>query len=227
MLTTSISSHRGPAFSFEHSFTTTTFLLRVRVDSCEMNSEIPRIAFFCFLVSAILAGSSFTYSQSGRRAKGTPSAPAPKPEVTEPAAKPAEPDPTPQVTAEKNQDYRCTDDGSLARVIEADDNEEVVVSAKEADVRATISAKPKPSYTKEARRNGIQGFVTLKVLLSARGKISRVRVVKGLPAGLTENAIRAACKMEFKPAMKNGQAVSEWLTAEYVFRLADSSIFTP
>ena len=140
---------------------------------------------------------------------------------------PSAPEPPPQVTAEKNQDYRCTYDGSLARIIEADDNEEAVVSAKEADVRATISAKPKPSYTKEARRNGIQGFVTLKVLLSARGKISRVRVVKGLPAGLTENAIRAACKMEFKPAMKSGQAVSVWLTAEYVFRLADSSIFTP
>ena len=136
-------------------------------------------------------------------------------------------DEPPPVTAEKNQDYRCTEDGSLARIIEPDDTAELVVSAKEADVRATITAKPKPSYTKEARRNGVQGFVTLKVLLSTRGKIARVRVVKGLPAGLTENAIRAACRIEFKPAMKNGLAVSQWLTAEYVFRLADSSIFTP
>lgn len=131
------------------------------------------------------------------------------------------------MSAEKNQEYRCTDDGSLARILEPDDNTELVVSAKEVDVRATIKAKPKPAYTKEARRNGIQGFVILKVLLSARAKIARVRVVKGLPAGLTENAIRAACKMEFKPAMKNGQPVSQWVTAEYVFRLADSSIFTP
>ena len=131
------------------------------------------------------------------------------------------------VTAEKNQDYRCTEDGSLARIIEPDDKEELVVSAKETDVRAAMTAKPKPSYTREARRNGVQGFVTLKVLLSARGKVARVRVVKALPAGLTENAIRAACKIEFKPAMKNGQAVSQWVTAEYVFRLADSSIFTP
>src|SRR6185295_4268327 len=190
-----------------------------------MNYQRLRIAFFCFLAIAILAGSSLTYSQSGRRAKEI-ATPSPTPEVKEPA-KPATPVPPPQVTAEKNQDYRCTDDGSLARVIEADDNEEVAVSPKEAEVRAVVTAKPKPPYTREARRNGIQGFVTLKVLLSARGKISRVRVVKGLPAGLTENAIRAACKMEFKPAMKNGQAVSEWLTAEYVFRLADSSIFTP
>ena len=137
------------------------------------------------------------------------------------------PDDPPPVTAEKNQDYRCSEDGSLARILDQDDIGELVVSPKEVDERAVITAKPKPSYTKEARRNGIQGFVTLKVLFSGRGKIARIRVVKGLPAGLTENAIRAACKMEFKPARKDGQAVAVWLVAEYVFRLADSSIFTP
>jgi protein TonB len=180
---------------------------------------------FFFSLLAILALSAFTYSQSGRRVK-TPQ-PAPSPEANEPAPNPAKTDEPPPVTAERNQDYRCTEDGSLARLIEPDDKEEMVVSAKESDVRATLSAKPKPSYTREARRDGVQGFVTLKVLLSARGKVARVRVIKGLPAGLTESAIRAACKIEFKPAMKNRQAVSQWVTVEYVFRLADSSIFTP
>jgi TonB family protein len=175
-------------------------------------------------VLVICAGA---YSQSGRRAKEATAPPQPSPEAKE--TKPGPPatgDPL-LVTAEKYQDYRCTDDGSLARIIDPEDLSEAVVSPKQADVRAAITAKPKPSYTKEARRNGIQGFVVLRVLLSARGKISRVRVVKGLPSGLTENAIRAACKMEFRPAMKSGQAVSEWLIAEYVFRLAESSIFTP
>ena len=181
---------------------------------------------FIFPLLAILALTTFTYPQSGRRTREV-KPPQTVPEVKEPAPKPTTVDEPPPVTAERNQEYRCTDDGTLARIIDADDKEELVVSAKESDVRATISAKPKPSYTREARRNGVQGFVTLKVLLSARGKVARVRVVKGLPAGLTENAIRAACKIEFKPAMKNGHAVSQWVTAEYVFRLADSSIFTP
>jgi TonB family protein len=191
-----------------------------------MSSRKPNRPLFCCLL-AILALSSFTYSQSGRRAREikTPATP-PVPEVNEAKPAPA-PDDPPPVTAEKNQDYRCSEDGSLARILEKDDVAELVVSPKDADVRAVITAKPKPSYTKEARRNGIQGFVTLKVLLSARSKIARIRVIKGLPAGLTENAIRAACKMEFKPARKDGQAVAIWLTAEYVFRLADSSIFTP
>lgn len=174
---------------------------------------------------AILVLSSAT--QSGRRPREIKApAPTPTPVLNEAKPTPA-PDDPPPVTAEKNQDYRCSEDGSLARILDTDDIGELVVSPKDVDARAVITAKPKPSYTKEARRNGIQGFVTLRVLLSARSKIARVRVIKGLPAGLTENAIRAACKMEFKPARKDGQAVAQWLTAEYVFRLADSSIFTP
>lgn len=179
------------------------------------------------LLAVLLLGPG-AYTQSGRRAREikVPVAP-PVQQANEPKPKPVAPDEPPPVTAEKNQDYRCTEDGSLRRILDDDDIGELVVSPKEADVRAIITAKPRPAYTKEARRNGVQGFVTLKVLLSARGKVARIRVIKGLPAGLTENAIRAACKMEFKPAMKNGQAVAQWATAEYVFRLADSSIFTP
>jgi TonB family protein len=179
------------------------------------------------VIFAILVFSSAGYSQSGRRARDI-KVPAPPPvdEINQPRVKPEHDEPPP-VTAEKNQDYRCSEDGSLARILDTDDIAELVVSAKDADVRALVTAKPKPSYTREARRNGIQGFVALKVLLSARGKIDRIRVVKGLAAGLTENAIRAACRLEFKPAMKDGKPVSQWVTAEYVFRLADSSIFSP
>lgn len=176
---------------------------------------------------AILVLSVFANSQSGRRVKDiqTPIQPQPQ-EVNAPKPSPASPEEASPVTAERNQDYRCAVDGGLERILEPETGESIV-SVKDSDTRAEITARPKPSYTKEARRIGIQGFVTLRVLLSASGKLSRVRVVKGLRAGLTENAIRAACKIEFKPALKNGQPVSQWVTAEYVFRLADSSIFTP
>jgi TonB family protein len=176
---------------------------------------------------AVLTLATLTYSQSGRRAKETKvSVPLPAEEVNEPKQK-AQPEDAPTVRAQRNEDYRCTEDGSLARILDADDVEEQVFSSKKVDTRVVVTSKPPPSYTREARRNGVQGFVALKLLLSGSGKISRVRVVKGLPAGLTESAIRAACKIKFKPATKDGQTVSQWLTAEYVFRLADSSIFGP
>ena len=88
-----------------------------------MKSQKPAFPFFCFLVTAVLAVSSFTYSQSGRRARQVPAAtPTTLPETGEPA-KPAATNELPLVTAEKNQEYRCTEDGSLARIIEPDDTE--------------------------------------------------------------------------------------------------------
>jgi len=181
---------------------------------------------FGILFTAILVLSSPAYSQSGRRAKATTSpVPAPAEQPT-PSVETAKDEPPP-VTAEKNQDYRCTDDNGLERILDATDATEKVVSSKEADQQAQVTKKPQPVYTREARRDGIQGFVILKVLLSAGGKVSRIRVIKGLRAGLTESAIRAACKIQFKPAMKDGQPASMWVAAEYAFRLADSSIFRP
>lgn len=174
---------------------------------------------------AIMTLSLLVNAQSGRRARevtipvGPPPAQEPEPK---PKASPEDPAPA---TAERNQDYRCSDDGSLERILEPEEGK--VLSSKQVDARLVIIAKPQPSYTKEARRMGVQGFVVLKTLLAADAKVARVRVIRGLPAGLTENAIRAACKMKFKPAMKDGQAVAQWLTAEYVFRLANSSIFGP
>ena len=126
----------------------------------------------------------------------------------------------------KHTDYRCSKDGHH-RISETEIETEPVLSSKMVDTRAVFHAKPKPGYTLEARRNRKQGFVILKVALSATGTISRVRVLRGLPFGLTESAIKAACKLQFKPAMKDGQSVSQWVTAEYVFRLPDSRLFRP
>jgi TonB family protein len=130
------------------------------------------------------------------------------------------------VTAEKNQDYRCTDDGTLAHLMDDPDSIKAF-QPKEVDVRAVVTARPDPKYTEEARRVGVQGIVVLKVLLSAEGKIDRIRVIRRLPYGLTESAIRAACGIKFTPAQINGQKVSQWATVEYGFSLAKSSIFGP
>jgi protein TonB len=178
------------------------------------------LIFVTILLLALVAT-----GQSGRR-KSPVASPTPSPESkpTE-TPKPQEPKALP-VTAEKNQDYRCTDDGTLAHLI--DDPASVkAFQPKEVDTRAEISARPEPKYTEEARRVGVQGLVVLKVLLSAKGEIERIRVLRQLPYGLTESAIRAACRIKFKPAIKDGQAVPQWANVEYGFSLAKSSIFGP
>lgn len=177
------------------------------------------------LIVILIFGAS-AFAQSGRRARPAPAAtPSPTPEATPAQSPGASLPPRSQVTAEKDEDYRCTDDGTLAHLL--DHGEVAGFSPKEVDVKAEITAKPDPKYTREARRVGVQGIVVLKVLLLADGKLDRIRVAKRLPYGLTENAIRAACEVKFKPALKAGQEVSQWVTLEYVFRLANSSIFGP
>ena len=173
-----------------------------------------------FILLIIFATSAF--AQSGRRTVPVPTpSPTPTPEASPTPSLPS----GSQVTADKDEDYRCTDDGTLAHLLDRD--KVAGYEPKEVDVKAEITAKPLPGYTREARRLGVQGVVVLKVLLLGDGKLDRVRVVRRLPWGLTENAIRAACGVKFKPATKAGQPVSQWVTLQYAFRLADSSIFGP
>ncbi|HEX6283216.1 MAG TPA: energy transducer TonB [Pyrinomonadaceae bacterium] len=43
--------------------------------------------------------------------------------------------------------------------------------------------------------------------------------VQGLPYGLTENAVDAAKKIKYFPAIKDGKRVSMWMQLEYNFNL--------
>jgi TonB family protein len=72
---------------------------------------------------------------------------------------------------------------------------------------------PRPLFTEEARRNKIQGIVRVKVLIEATGAVKEVVVTRGLPDGLSEQAIRAAYEMRFRPAMKDGRPVPYWLNS--------------
>jgi TonB family protein len=78
---------------------------------------------------------------------------------------------------------------------------------------------PRPNYTEEARTNKIQGTVRARVLVGSDGLIKQVTIVRGLPGGLNEEAIRAAFQMRFRPATKGGRAVAFWTTLEVDFNL--------
>lgn len=88
-----------------------------------------------------------------------------------------------------------------------------------ASLKPTILYKERAKYTEEARQNKIQGAVVLSLVFNANGSISEIRVVRGLPDGLTEKAIEAARKIRFNPAVKNGTPVSVRGTLEFNFNL--------
>jgi len=88
-----------------------------------------------------------------------------------------------------------------------------------ADQRPVPLNAPQPQYTEMARKHGVEGAVTLRVLVGADGLVKQIRVTKGLPDGLTDQAMRAASELKFKPAMKNGQPVPFWQLVYIEFRL--------
>jgi protein TonB len=80
------------------------------------------------------------------------------------------------------------------------------------DERPILLNRPHPLFTEEARKNKIQGVVRVRILVDTNGAVKEVVVMRGLPDGLNEQAIRAAYQMRFKPAIKNGQPVSYWMS---------------
>jgi TonB family protein len=88
-----------------------------------------------------------------------------------------------------------------------------------ASLRPTILYKEKAKYTEMAREEGVQGTVVLNVIFFADGQLGSMRVVRGLPYGLTAQALIAAEKIRFKPALKEGQPTSVRGNLEFGFHL--------
>ena len=95
----------------------------------------------------------------------------------------------------------------------------VAYIGREVDTKARLLSKPEPNYTVAARDKQIVGTVILKAVFASSGKVTNIRVVQGLPNGLTERAIEAARKIKFVPATKEGKYVSMWMQLEYNFNL--------
>jgi protein TonB len=57
----------------------------------------------------------------------------------------------------------------------------------------------------------------MSVLVGEDGTVKSIRVVRGLPDGLTEQAVAVARETKFKPAMKDGKPVPLWVGLEISF----------
>jgi TonB family protein len=95
--------------------------------------------------------------------------------------------------------------------------EEQPIFPMTATLKPTILYREKARYTEEAKNQGVQGTVVLQVVFQANGAIGGVKVIRGLPYGLTESAIGAARKIKFEPAVKDGKPVSVRGSLEFTF----------
>ena len=75
------------------------------------------------------------------------------------------------------------------------------------------------AYPEAARRENREANVYLKILITADGKVARVRVVRGAGEGFDQAAIQLVKQFRFRPGEVDGQAVSVWIPWNYKFRL--------
>lgn len=80
-----------------------------------------------------------------------------------------------------------------------------------------IVEMPKAEYAEPAYRAGIFGKVTLSVRFLAGGRIGTIEIIKGLPGGLTEEAVTAARRIRFIPARQDGRLTNTAEAVDYYF----------
>jgi|ERR1043166_1280720 hypothetical protein len=98
-------------------------------------------------------------------------------------------------------------------------NGERIYLGSEVDTKAVILKKPEPSLTREALYHSIHDKLVMYAILGANGRVSNIIVDRPLPYGLTKKGMEAALLIKFRPAMKDGEFVSEWVRVEYEFWL--------
>jgi protein TonB len=90
------------------------------------------------------------------------------------------------------------------------------------DVPPRPLSRGQPRYPGQARREGVEGRVAVRLLVDREGRVGAVRIVAAQPPGHFEEAVReAVAGWTFRPAQKDGQPVEAWLTATISFRLED------
>jgi TonB family protein len=77
----------------------------------------------------------------------------------------------------------------------------------------------KPFYPWEPHGNGIEGIVSLELVVDASGSVGDIRVAQSLHPDLDEAAIGSARTWRFSPGTKSGQPVPVIVTMDVSFRL--------
>lgn len=75
----------------------------------------------------------------------------------------------------------------------------------------------RPAYTPAACARGTEGIAILELRLSPAGRADAVRVLRGLPDGLTEAARAAAESARWHPALLCGKPVAVFYTVTVPF----------
>lgn len=92
-----------------------------------------------------------------------------------------------------------------------------IYSPKEVTRRAKLTTPLEIQITEEARTHAVHGRITIEAVLCRNGRVTEMRVIEGLPWGMTENALQVVSKLGFTPAELNSHTVSQRMRFEFGF----------
>ena len=116
--------------------------------------------------------------------------------------------------------YKGAGDINDAANFECTNDAEVIRNLKDPSIKAPRPLHtPDPKYSKSARKQGIQGVVTLSAVIGVDGKPHDVKVVNSLEPSLDANAIETVKTWKFAPATKDGRPVAVEMRLEIDFKL--------
>ncbi len=88
----------------------------------------------------------------------------------------------------------------------------------QSDSPLKITYQPTPEMPQDSGTLCAQGSIILRVEFLENGTIGNISPVSGLPYRLTENAVEAAKKIKFEPAIKNSLPIKTTKTIAYTFQ---------
>lgn len=97
---------------------------------------------------------------------------------------------------------------------------EGVFTLGQLDTPPDVIRQVRPEYPPEAQRRGIEGRVTVRLIVDTEGKPTQCAVQSAQPAGVFEkSALKAAGAMRFTPGRSKGRAVRTLVLLPFDYRL--------
>ena len=110
----------------------------------------------------------------------------------------------------------------ITDTIDNDTDTMLIDSSESISVMPQLIDFVKADYPADLVRKGISGSVILDLLVNESGTVDSVTIIKGIHPVLDTNALRAAQKFRFTPAMAGEDSIAVLLQYEYHFTLEDA-----
>lgn len=98
---------------------------------------------------------------------------------------------------------------------------DVVMTSDSVDEPPQVARANQLEYPRQARAEGVEGYVLLSILVGPDGQVERVKVLESRPGGVFEQvAVQGVRNWKFSPGTYKGQTVKSWVRQRISFDLS-------